>query len=134
VRQTLLDAAEALERVVGDQKASAELIQQGKIQEAMPPLSSSLQTWQVVREVLEKSAALIRLPLEAMEFPGGASGSDRILELISSLAVRLEEVKRSLSAEDWTSLADVVAYDLSEQAERWRTALQSLSGALETKE
>jgi hypothetical protein len=48
------------------------------------------------------------------------------------LAGRLEEVKRSLAAEDWSALADVLAYDLGEQAERWKLVLISLSDSLKS--
>jgi hypothetical protein len=129
VRVTLLDAADALESAREEQRRSAELIQSGKVEEAMDPLSSALQTWQAVREAVEKSAALVRIPLDSVEFEG-AAGSDRLLDLLAGLTSRLEEVKRSLSTQDWSALADVLAYDLTEQSDRWRTMLRSLAESL----
>ena len=131
VRATLLDAADALETVVRDQRKSAEFIHQGKVEEAMPPLSAAIQTWQVVRETVEKGAALVQVPLDSVKFRGGASGADRLLDLIATLTTGLEEVKRSLAAEDWSGLADVLAYDMCEQAEKWGGTLRSLSASLE---
>lgn len=131
VRATLQDAAAALESAAACQRSCAGLIQAGKVEEALGPLSSALQTWQAVREAVEKGTALAQLPLDEMTFPGGASGADRMVDLIGSLASRLEEVKRSLGAQDWSGLADVMEYDMAEQAARWREVLGMLAAALE---
>ncbi len=130
VRVTLMDAADALDTARQEQQRSAELIQSGKVEEALAPLSGAIQTWQAVRDAVEKSAALLRMPLDSIALPGGASGTDTLIEMIGSLAGRLEEVKRSLAAEDWSALADVLAYDLGDQANRWKTVLVSLSDSL----
>lgn len=130
VRVTLMDAADALESAKQDQQRSAELIQSGKVEESLAPLSAAIQTWQAVRDAVEKSAALLRIPLDSIALPGGASGTDTLIELIGALSGRLEEVKRSLAAEDWSALADVLAYDLAEQADRWRLVLVSVSDSL----
>jgi hypothetical protein len=132
VRVTLMDAADALEAARQEQHRSADLIQTGKVDEALPPLSAAIQTWQAVRDAVEKSAALLRIPLDEISLPGGASGTDTLIELIGALAGRLEEVKRSLAAEDWSALADVLAYDLGEQVDRWKLVLVSLSDSLRT--
>ena len=133
VRVTLMDAADALDAARQEQQAAAELIQTGKVDEALReggPVLRAMETWQAVREAVEKSAALLRIPLDEISMPGGASGTDTLIELIGALAGRLEEIKRSLTAEDWSGLADLLAYDLSEQAERWKTVLVSLSSSL----
>jgi len=130
VRTTLTDAAEALEAARLDQQRSADFIQTGKIDQALPPLSSAVQTWQAVRDAVEKSAALLHIPLDAISLPGGPAGADTLIELIGSLAGRLEEIKRSLVSEDWSALADVLAYDMGEQTDRWRQVLVSLSESL----
>ena len=132
VRVTLMDAADALDSARHEQQRSAELIQSGKIEDALPALSAAIQTWQAVRDAVEKSAALLQMPLDSISMPGGASGTDTLIELIGALAGRLEEVKRSLAAEDWSALADVLAYDLGEQSQRWKIVLTSLSESLKT--
>lgn len=130
VRVTLVDAAEALDAARGEQDRCAELIQTGKVEESLAPLSAAIQTWQAVRDAVEKSAALLRMPLDSITLPGGASGTDSLVELIGALAGTLESVKRSLAAQDWSGLADLMAYDLGEQAKRWRLVLLSLSESL----
>jgi hypothetical protein len=68
--------------------------------------------------------------LATIALPGGANGTDTLVELIGALAGKLEEVKRSLASQDWSGLADVLAYDLSEQAQRWRQVMVSLADSL----
>jgi len=125
VAGTLTDAMSALHSAEADQKECAELIQAGNVEEALAPLSSMIQTWQAVREAVEKSAAITRVSLDDMVAPqaGGASGADRVVNAIASLSTRLEEIKRCLGSQDWSALADVVGYDMGEEAERWRRLL-----------
>jgi hypothetical protein len=124
VRVTLMDAVDALEAARQKQLRSAELIQRGKLEEALPPLSEAIQTWQTVRDAVEKSAAMLGIGVEAL---GGGPGMG---ELVKALLARLEEVRRTLAGEDWSALADVLAYDMGEQAERWKAALTGAAESL----
>lgn len=134
VRATLLDAADALESAAADQARCAAMIQSGRVDESLAPLSAAVQTWQSVREAVEKGAALMRMPLDSMGFAGQGAGAgaagERLVDLIGSLTSRLEEVKRSLAAQDWSGLADVMAYDMAEQAATWKSVLEKLSEEL----
>jgi hypothetical protein len=130
VRVTLMDAADALDSAREQQERCAELIQTGKVEESLAPLSAALQTWQAVKDAVEKSAALLHLPLDTITLPGGVSGSESLVELIGALAGNLESVKRSLASQDWSGLADLMAYDLSDQARRWKQVMASLSDSL----
>jgi leucyl aminopeptidase (aminopeptidase T) len=129
VRVTLLDAREALDTARDDQRRAAELIQSGKVEEALAPLSAAIQTWQAVREAVEKTAALARVPLDSLSFPGGATATDRVVDVVGGLTGRLEEIKRCLASEDWSALADALAYDMDEQAVRWQKLLAGMAEA-----
>lgn len=129
VRVTLMDAAEALEAARERQGRCAELIQIGKLDEALAPLSEAIQTWQTVRDAVEKSAQMLGMELRDL----GTQAEERGLEeLTALLADRLNEVRRSLSGEDWSALADVLAYDMGEQADRWKAALNAAAEGLRT--
>src|SRR5262245_36125225 len=52
VRVTLTDAADALDAARQDQMRCADLIQTGKVEESMAPLSGAIQTWQAVRDAV----------------------------------------------------------------------------------
>jgi hypothetical protein len=127
VRVTLMDAVDALDAARERQGRSAELIQTGKIEEALAPLSEAIQTWQTVRDAVEKSAAMLGMTLGDL-----STGADeRDMEaLIGDLAGRLAEIRRSLAGEDWSALADVLAYDMGEQTDHWKTALTSAAEGL----
>ncbi|MEX2217235.1 MAG: hypothetical protein WD749_00620 [Phycisphaerales bacterium] len=118
VRTTLMDAADALESARERQGRSAELIHAGKVEDALRPLSEAIETWQTVRDAVEKSAAMLNLRLS--ELKAGTPGMEALVE---SLSGRLSEVRRALAGEDWSALADVLAYDMGDQADRWKSAL-----------
>lgn len=123
VRVTLMEASDALDTARTLQSSSAELVQTGQVAEALRPLSEAVATWQVVRDAVEQSAAFMGMSLKA----GGASESDpddaMAAELIASLTKNLNELRRSLAGEDWSSLADVLAYDMGDEIDRWKGLL-----------
>jgi hypothetical protein len=127
VRVTLMDAVDALEAARERQGRSAELIQIGKLDEALAPLSEAIETWQTVRDAVEKSAAMLGMDLREL---GAAEGDSSIDELVATLAARLNEIRRTLAGEDWSALADVLAYDMGEQTDRWKTALAAAADGL----
>jgi hypothetical protein len=127
VRVTLMDAVDALEAARERQRRCADLIQTGKVEEALAPLSEAIQTWQTVRDAVEKSAAMLDLKLADLS-PGAAD--QNMDSLVAGLSARLGEIRRSLAGEDWSALADVLAYDMGEQAEHWKTALTSAADGL----
>lgn len=141
VRVTLMDAADALEAARKSQRASAELIQKGSVEEALKPLAEAIRTWQTVRDALEKSAGILGItigelgPRGAM-LPaatiGGAGPSPGFDAMITDLAVRLSEIKRSLAGQDWSALADVLEYEMGEQTDRWKSALATAAEGLRT--
>lgn len=122
VRETLQDCVQALETANQEQLRCAEFIQSGRTEDALSPLSHAVETWQAVRDALERGSALLL---------GSASLDASLLgNLLEALAVRLEEIRSALAREDWSALADVLAYDMPEQVERWKSALGELADRL----
>jgi hypothetical protein len=122
VHQTLLDCIEALSAANAEQLRCAELVQAGKVEQALEPLSQAIGTWQAVRDALERSTALV-LGKETGESPD-------LSTLLDGLAQRLEEIRSALAREDWSALADVLAYDMPEQVQKWSTALADLAARI----
>jgi hypothetical protein len=118
IRVTLMDAADALETAKSDQLECARLIQSGELDASLAPLGGAIETWRAVREAVEKSIELLG---------DAAVDAERLQALVQGLSSRLEEIRRSLAAQDWSSLADVLAYDMVEQVEQWRGLLTSMS-------
>lgn len=130
VRVTLMEASDALESARALQAASAEMVQAGRVAEALRPLSEAVATWQVVRDAVEQSAAFMGMPLEPAGAPAAeGGGADAALagELIASLTKNLNEIRRSLAGEDWSSLADVLAYDMGDEIDRWKVLLAKMA-------
>lgn len=75
-----------------------------------------------MRDVIEKSSALLAIDPRSIESKAGTGAA-----IIDGLTEKLGEIKQALSTQDDSALADVLAYDMPEQVERWR----GLLGALE---
>ncbi len=128
VQQTLLDASDALEQAAAEQHRTAELLQAGKTDQAIPALQGIFVTWQAACDIIEKSSALLRLDL------GGVAVADpdhdrplRADEQITELVAKLTEVKQALVAQDISALSDLLAFDLDNLAFRWQKLLRGLA-------
>ncbi len=127
VQVTLLDACEALGQARSMQSSAADLIQAGKPDQAMPKLQEALATWQAVCDVVEKSAKVLRINLDALTLPDAGGEPQVVGKLFGELTDRLVDVKRGVVHEDWASLADTLAYDLDAQANSWDAMLKALA-------
>ncbi len=124
VRSTLLDAADALDRAKVSQRECAELIQSGDLDRSLQPLGAAIETWRAVRDAVEKSSAMMGERLT------GADAAAPLETLVTELAARLEDIRRALKDQDWSSLSDVLAYDLTEQVDRWQQKLRAMADHL----
>src|SRR5262245_16612232 len=70
VRHTILEAVTALESARTEQAAASELIQSGDPEQALGKLQAAMITWQTVRDVVEQSAAVLRIDLDSLALPG----------------------------------------------------------------
>jgi hypothetical protein len=125
VRVTLMDAADALDQAKANQLACARLIQSGEVEQSLEPLGRAIETWRAVRDALERSTETLGDRPESTTGPG--PGVDELAALVQSLWTRLEEVRRSLSAQDWSALADALSYEMSDQVEQWKTTLRTMA-------
>ncbi len=121
VRTTLHDAADALEDAREAQAAAAERLQRGETADALGDLSRTISIWESVRRAMEDGAELIG---------DGSGGAPDIGPLLDGLAERLVEIRRALTAQDWSALADALAYDMEEQADVWWGALTAFADSL----
>ncbi len=137
VKVTWHDVAEALRQAEQDQAKAAELLQMGKLEQAMGHLASSLGVWENVRQAVLNGAALVGIDLEAVviekdspqgERAGGASMS--VGERVAGLAGQLQHVKRHIQSQDWSSLADTLEYELTDEARLWQRVLTQMAEAI----
>lgn len=124
VRVTMQDAADALGGARESQQRAAELFEAGHAGEAFKSLDGALGLWQAARQSLDQGAQLLGLDLTALplEHP------DVLPEAISRLSAALEEVRRSVGAQDWAGLSDVLLYDLDDLVGEWQKLLRDIAG------
>lgn len=117
--QALVDAVEQLDRTRKRQAECAECMQGGKLGDAMSLLSDCLGDWDTVRGVVQSVAQLL---------PVAPPGIERTAD---GLARRLEELKSALAGQDWATLADLLTYDLDEQAASWTRLIVEMREGVE---
>ncbi len=127
VRVTLMDAADALEQAKVNQLSCARLIQSGEVEQSLEPLGRAIETWRAVRDALEKSIELLGTAGVSAADAASGPGVDDLSALVQSLWGRLEEVRRSLSAQDWSALADALSYEMNDQVEQWKSTLRGMA-------
>lgn len=122
VRVVLLDVCEALHSTRESQLKAADHLQIGETSPALRELGEALQNWETVRRAVEEGCGLLRISTN------GAAGDEHALrgELVRELSAKLSSVKDALAREDWSILADLLAYDLTEQIEAWQKELRRL--------
>lgn len=121
VRAAMTDAACALGRLRTTQAQAAELIHSGRVESAVEELRAILLCWEQAKMTMEQSAELVGpLPIDQEGMKG----------LAGSLSDRLRVVRQSLEAQDWSTLADELEFELDETADRWRTALLEVAEKL----
>jgi hypothetical protein len=126
VRQTVLDAVEALESVRGEQAAAMEQIQTGQMGEALQTLQGAFMTWQAARDVVSRGAALLQIDLETVKLPGVEEGVT-FQSATTSLLSHLSALKDALNEQDWSALSDIVGFDLDADATTWHSLLKAFA-------
>jgi hypothetical protein len=124
VRVTLGDAIDALRGLVGEQVRLAELVHTDQLQLAAGGLQDVFQTWHTVKDVVARSGALLDMELSDLDV-GAEHGT--VGQASNRLLTYLRGVKGSLEREDWSTLADILEVNLSEEAQRWEGLLTALS-------
>jgi len=110
--QALADAGTQLDTTRARQAEVASLIQQGKVAEGMSRLGECLADWQTAQHVVSSVGRLV-----------GVHGP---APTIDALAALLTDLRNALSGQDWATVADLLAYDLDEQATAWIAMLDDL--------
>jgi len=122
VRQTVLDAVEALESVRHEQARAMEQVQTGEVGEALTTLQGAFVTWQAARDVVSRGAQLLSIDLETVELQGVPEGVT-FATATKDLLTHLAQLKNALEQQDWSALSDVVGYDLDSDAQHWHALL-----------
>jgi hypothetical protein len=126
VLQTLHQAALMLADLAPQHAEAGRLIQQGKTELAVPKLEKIIQSWQQTQQAVQQSVALLSLDVATITTTDARGQSQPFARTVGSLGSRLAELARTFQARDWAAVADVLVYDLGDDATRW----QQLIGAI----
>lgn len=124
VRETLLQAVDALDHVERWQREAGGQISAGRLAEARESLEPALTTWRHVMLAIERSGTLLGIDVESV---AAASGGRTVAEAVSELSDHLRELRRALEDQDVSMIADLLEDELNEQAHRWRNMLRALA-------
>lgn len=119
--QTLRDTRASLDSTKAEQIVAAGQLQSGKLSEAIGSLGSILEGWHAARDVVDQLSALAEIDLNTLDIDG-TSG----VECINGLSHALGEIRNAVTSEDWSSLGDLLEYDLDQQASNWMSLIDTL--------
>lgn len=120
LRDSLMYASSSVRELRPRQIAAAEMIQSSKTADAMTALTDVLSCWEQAKQVLQLAGTL------GVTVPAGL-GDKEVTAAVAELGRTLEEVKRCLRDQDWSSLSDTLAYDMPALSDRWGTMLGELA-------
>lgn len=122
VRQTLVDAAGALNEAAALQQQAAELLQQDHVPQAMQRLQRAMAIWGSVQQALTMGASVASIDLNKTA-PGMECS---INQMIASLNDQLRMMRDELQRQDTVALADTLLYDFPPVIRRWQDLLTGL--------
>ncbi|MBL4809382.1 MAG: hypothetical protein JKY43_04910 [Phycisphaerales bacterium] len=120
-------AIESIELLRADHDAGSKQIRSGDIPDAMETIRSILEGWQAMRDIVDHITQIANIDPKTLKV-GDQLGS----EIIDSLLKLLSEVGETLQNEDWSSLGDVIEYDLNELTVKWSAMLSALIVAVKS--
>lgn len=126
IHEALESVDAALASIAAQHDAVAASLQTGRTAEAMNELSVVLGTWDSVQQLAATLAGLEAASAQSPEREGAAvelgHASDALLQIMYS-------VKEAVLSEDWSALADILSFDLTELASRWQASLNQFRAA-----
>ncbi|MBO6512681.1 MAG: hypothetical protein JJ974_01795 [Phycisphaerales bacterium] len=121
VNESINTAIDSIELLKADQAQCAQQIRSGELGDSMETLRSILEGWQAIRDMADQITQITNLDIQSVQI-----GSEHGSEIVQSLSTALSEVRETLQNEDWSSLGDVIEYDLEELATKWSALLGAL--------
>lgn len=127
VYEIMHESAEALEFASEHQRRASEHILDAKLDDAREDIEAAMGVWQQVITAIQRSGQLLDIDIESLKVgdPPVALG-----ERVKGLAGLLTTLTEGVKGEDWSSIGDLLAYELEEESENWREIVVSLAKAV----
>ena len=123
---TLQQVKAHLDQARQAQLQAAELFQQDKQAQALEQVIQVIEVWQQVQQAVLHSVQLLRIDVDEKQVDG-----QTVVELTDSLIEQLKGLHELLVVVDTVGLADVMAYEWPETADRWERLITELIGWIE---
>lgn len=125
VQQTLTSASTIIDGLRPRQKQVADLFMEGDIEPAKEQLMSLLSGWLDVNKTVQLCTSTGRLGVDSLE-----RLDPSLEESVKRLAADLQELRGALETGDYTAVADLLAYEMDEQADRWDGIVTTLADSV----
>ena len=123
---TLQQVKAHLDQARQAQLQAAELFQQDKQAQALEQVIQVIEVWQQVQQAVLHSVQLLRIDVDEKQVDG-----QTVVELTDSLIEQLKGLHELLTTVDTVGLADVLAYEWPETADRWERLIAELISWIE---
>lgn len=127
VAESFHGVASALEDARVAQQQAAASFQTGAMEPAFDNLQAALEVWDAVHRVTDQGPALLGVTLAMLD-----PHRNKVQGDLTVLSGTLQQVKDAVSAQDWSTLADLLTHELDDAARRWGALLTGLGVRAET--
>ncbi len=124
VVQAMHDSIAYLERVRSVQVQASELIQSGQLSESVEQMGQIVGIWQTVQVAASESIQLLEFDLTSVQVDESGTAAN---EVLAELTDKLAQLKQGLISKDWSSVSDILEYDLDEQIDRFSGVLGAIA-------
>ncbi len=123
--EVAVDALAAVRTQLGEarvlQAEAADLLQRDQQADALNKVSTAIEAWLAMQQVVVQAAAMLDVDLDALEVEG-----QELTDSVNDLAAQLKELRELIQAGDMVGLADVLAYEWPDITDRWDAVLGAL--------
>ncbi len=126
VTDAMVQAAATLQETENACQRVAELVSEGKSQEAVVLLGQCLSVWQQIHEAVAKSIAMLDLDADSVTIR-----DESLAAILGKPKGVLLQLKSALEAQDHVLLADILQYEFSEVTDSWHAVISMLRSEAE---
>jgi hypothetical protein len=126
VIETLRQAAEACVECDQARPIIADLLNEGRTEDAMENLGECLAAWSSTADAMTKSASLFAIDLTELEIDQGP-----LTDWLTAVVGQLRQLRDALENGDLVLTADILRYDMAETLAGWDQAVKAVMNRIE---
>lgn len=122
VRETFMQAADALREIDSMQRLAAEMLQSGDVAAAMETLDGAISSWMLVQDAVLKGSRFAGIDLERATW-----GDLRAGDVVTRLNRHLTSMAAALRRRDHIALSDTLLYEMPDLVASWKAVMERLA-------